>query len=147
MFTPPRHKNTRGFSLVELLIVVAVIGIIVAIAVPNYLRSRQAACSASAVSSLRIINSGQNAYRASSGTFATFAQLSNANFFSDPSLRNGQKSRYAFEISAATPNSYRANATPADTPAAWQHYFVNESGVIRYSNAPGPATEASSPLN
>lgn len=142
----------RGFSLIELLIVIACIGIIAAIAIPYMVQAKQAAHGASAVNSLRIIHSSEASYRTARGVYGNLTALGNDNFISDPGLRAGAKADYQFEITVGDPVLggdsiyYRANATPATEPARWQNYMIDASGVMRFQQG-APATVNSAPMD
>ncbi|HEX8843192.1 MAG TPA: prepilin-type N-terminal cleavage/methylation domain-containing protein [Pyrinomonadaceae bacterium] len=143
-------QSQRGFSLIELLIVVAVIGIIAAIAITYILQAKQAAKGASAISSMRVIHSSQTAFRAANGRFGNLTELGNANLVTNTDLVAGRKSGYDFVITpdASDPSQdYVGRATPLDDPNnEWQHYFVDATGVLRFAVG-APANTSSPPIN
>src|SRR5262245_60674126 len=103
--------DSRGFSLLELLIVVAIILIIATIAIPNILRAHQAADEAAAVSTLKTINTVQVTYSSSGGKFGSLAELVSAGLL-DSRFVAGSVSGYAFVVTASGLD-YTATATPA----------------------------------
>jgi type IV pilus assembly protein PilA len=155
-------KRDQGFSLIELLIVVAIILIIAAIAIPNLLKSKMAANQASAVASLRTLNTAEITYSSTynQGFSSNLAQLgppTSGNATSalaglvDSVLAAGTKSGYAFAYTAgATVNgvtpTYGITANPI-TPGTTglNYYFTDDSAVIRQNNTT-TATASDSPI-
>jgi prepilin-type N-terminal cleavage/methylation domain-containing protein len=166
-------RASRGFSLIELLIVVAIILIIAAIAIPNLLRSRIAANQASAVGSLRTLNTAEITYATTynTGYTATLGNLG-PNGTSNPvataaglidsvlsgSAANGAqatsaaKSGYQFTYTPSATdtsgriNTYGITATPVSVGTTGTNfYYTDQSGVIR-QNSTNVAGSTDSPL-
>jgi len=126
-------KNNKGFSLLELLIVVAIILIIATIAIPSLLRSRQAANESAAVANLRTINTAQVTYYSSSGgNYGTITDLV-AGGFLDPTFK-ATRQGYNFVIAASGAN-YTATATPQSANTGRYGYYSVPDAVVRYSTA------------
>ena len=158
------RTKQKGFSLIELLIVVAIILIIAAIAIPNLLRSKMAANEASAVGSLRTLNTASVTYSTSyntyPGTLAVLGPIASGGTASsgladlvDSVLSAGIKSGYSFTWSTGTTDSagnylnYSITAQPLTPGTTGQRYFyTDQSGVIR-ANASGTADVTSTPIS
>jgi type II secretory pathway pseudopilin PulG len=132
--------------LLELLIVVAIILIIATIAIPNLLRSRQAAQEAGAVATLRTINTAQVTYLSSnSGNYGTIANLVSAGLLD--TRFNGTVGGYNFTI-VSSGADYTATATPASPNSGRYAYYSVPDAVVRYSTAASlaPAGQAGNPV-
>ncbi len=162
-------KKQKGFSLIELLIVVAIILIIAAIAIPNLIRSKMAANEASAVASLRTINTGEVTYNNTYPT--TFAALSSLgpgaatcgtpistaaclidNLLASATTVPKAKSGYTFNVVNGT-TGYTSEAQPANQGTTGTRGFCSDQNlVLFYVNPgvtgppPGNCTTANTPL-
>jgi type IV pilus assembly protein PilA len=131
------HKGQKGFSLVELLIVVAIIGIISAIALPNLMASRRAANEANAISAMRTLSTAQVNYwfTFGGGSYGSLEQLSNERVI-DSKLANATdaanaRSGYIYGMRILNSGaSYVAGSAPVTASTGSRNFSCDQPGVI-----------------
>jgi prepilin-type N-terminal cleavage/methylation domain-containing protein len=153
-------RNQKGFSLIELLIVVAIILVIAAIAVPNLMSARAAVNESSVGGALRTLVTASETYN------TTYAQgyppaLANLGPAASPSpsaadlidanLASGSKSGYTVVYTPGSPdgnglfNTYSINANPMSSSTGTRYFYLDQSGVMTFSYTQ-PATNTDTPL-
>src|ERR1700746_1748072 len=158
------NRPQKGFSLIELLIVVAIILIIAAIAIPNLLRARMQANEASAAASIHAVNTAEISYSSAFPTIGFSASLANlgdggaspcpgsatASCYIDPNLASGTKSGYLFtyaQHASSTPSlNFTFNVDPVSRGFSGQRsFFPSDANITRYT-ASAAASSSDAPL-
>lgn len=149
-------RNRRGFSLIELLIVIAIILILITIAVPNLTRARMHASETAALAAVKTIHTAQVQYYSTYGRYAVSltelgppasgtANASAADIIGSD-LAGGKKQGYLFTLTG-TPGGYIVNANPeAFGTSGSKCYYSDQTMVVRVNEGPEPATATSKPM-
>ncbi len=129
-------SEKRGFTLIEVMITVAIIALLAAVAIPNLLRAKHNANEAAAIASLRTISTAEESFRTSQtpNTYGTLAQMSmpvsNPPFI-DSNLASGTKQGYTFVISNLSADTFTCTAAPVRPGTTGTRVFsVDETGVV-----------------
>jgi prepilin-type N-terminal cleavage/methylation domain-containing protein len=134
----------KGFTLVEIMIVVAIIALLAAIAIPNLLRSRISAQEAAAAGAMHTLVAAETQWRATHSAYANLGDLdSETPPYIDSSLAGGTKQGYSFAITVdSTNDNFFATAVPQSSNA--HCFYVDEDGVVFRSNSATCNTAVSS---
>lgn len=140
-------RGETGFSLIELMFVMTIIGIVVGIAVPSIIEATKSGTEAAVVQTLRTLTTAQTSYRLRFGTFGVIADIDASRFVAG---FEGSNVKHGYIFTSANPptnSTWSFNADPV-TPGlnGDRSFHVDESGVIHFTEG-GPATSADSPID
>jgi len=137
----------RGFTLVEIMIVVAIIALLAAIAIPNLLRVRVQSNESSSQTELRTIATAEVTFRVANSTYATLAQLGSPGtgpVYIDAVLAGGTKDGYTIATTDISGETFHVSATPVHVNVTgFRSFCITEDGVIRV-NPTGTASDSHS---
>ena len=128
------NKKQQGFTLIELMIVVAVVSIVATVAIPGLIAAKKRANEASTITALRTISSVQSQYRIRYGSFGNIPDL-DASGMLDDNFADFQKSGYVYANALVpSPGSWALTAEPLNPGASGDRYFfIDTTGVIRFN--------------
>ncbi len=145
----PKRFSDKGFSLVELLIVVLIIGIIAHMSIPHLMQSKLAANEASAITTVRSVLNAETLYvtTVGSGRYGTMATLVSG-MLVDTVVGSSTKDGYVFSISLGPADtSFGVDARPLGyLNSGIRSFYTDETAVIRYTTADSAATSSDTPL-
>jgi prepilin-type N-terminal cleavage/methylation domain-containing protein len=131
------HKSQKGFTLIELMIVVVIIGILAALAIPRFMRATTKAKQSEAKTILKQIYTMQQTYKQANDTYWITALVANAatpNAFATLGVEVGPTARYSYSFPVATATAFTAQANVAapglDDDAAPDTWTINQDGQL-----------------
>lgn len=148
MFARPPKKLSAGFTIVELITVVLVIGIICAIAIPNLLSVRRTAQESSGAAIVKSLIKAEGMYFSSHGNQSSYGTLNDLVTHNciDAGLLTEARNYYTFQVNLTSPITYNITATPgAELANQMRHFYGDETGIVRQALGT-PATVTSPPL-
>ena len=124
-----------GFTLVELMIVLAIIAIIAAFAIPNLMKSRMSANEAGAIGTLRTLVTAQSTYMNTYKSYGTFGQLKTENLIELAIVRGEKQGYYIGQISTGSNYAYCYAAIPVDDDrSGTREYITTQAGTVYEAN-------------
>jgi competence protein ComGC len=134
-----KRIHHAGFSLVELLIVLAIILILISIVLPNISKQRKDANEAAAAANIRGLRDMENSFKNATGHFGTLAELANSGHLQDQSIGRppNTKQGYVYSSQNVSADSYQIFAVPVSPNSGVRSFCVDDSGTIKFGGDAG----------